>query len=157
MGCCGKQSECKREQNLPTEALFNVSPEIVAPLATKLLDIAAAGLRANTILRQFKFSNPELDVLAKKIADLAIENEYLRKITDLFSPTRFNTESGNLEISFGPKNDYVLKIPLTTAHDREKIVTQLRAAADKVAGLDTVKTSAQRVLPFLANDALSKE
>lgn len=156
MGCCGKQGGCKREQTLPTEALFNLPTELVGPLAAKLLGIAAAGLRANAVFRQFDFSNPELAALAKKIADLAIENEYLRTITDLSRPVAINTPSdnlGNLEIAFGPKNAYVLKIPITTAHNREKIVTQLRVAADNVSGSAASGPSAQKVFSFLGPEA----
>jgi len=148
MSCCGKNSGCaKRETALPTEEFFSTT-DAIAPIAGKLLEIAAAGLRANTILRTFRFSNAELDKLAKRIADLAIENEYLRKVTDLFSPATFDVTGGEITIAFGPKNEYALKIPITNKCDRQKIITQLRTAADKLEIHDTAIEEAQKILPF---------
>jgi len=148
MGCCNKQTGCKQEQNLPKDMLLESLSGISVDLVGKLLQVAAGGLRANTILREFGFGNTKIDELAKRIADLAIENEYLRKVTDLFSPISFNTEGGNVEVTFGPQNEYVLKVPLTTKHDRKKIIAQLRAAAEKLEIINAETDMAQKFLPF---------
>jgi hypothetical protein len=153
MACCGKPSNCstkKQEKELPADALLESFSGISVDLAAKLLTLAASGLKANTILRELGFSNTKVEALAKRIADLAIENEYLRKVTDLFSPTVFNTEGGNIEITFGPQNEYSLKIPLTTKHARQNIITQLRTAADKLEIANNEANDIQKVLPFLA-------
>lgn len=153
MGCCNKNSGCSKNikyDDMPKEALFDSSTDLVAGVAVKLLDIAAAGLRANTVFRQFNFSNPKLDALGKQIADLAIENAYLKSITDMFSPTVFNTVAGDIEISFGPKNEYSLKIPLPTKCSRQNIIKQLRSAADKLELKDATPEDLQRFLPFLS-------
>lgn len=150
MACCGNKSTCnKQPAELPAEEFLG-SVSISADLVAKLLQIATAGLSANTILRQFGFSDAKLETLAKRIADLAIENEYLRKVTDLFSPTVFDTTGGNITIAFGPKSEYVLNIPLTSKSDRSKIIKQLRAAADKLELANAPEESPQKVLPFLA-------
>lgn len=149
MACCGNKSACnKQQQELPTAEFFN-SVGISADLAAKLLQIAAAGLGANTLLRRFGFADARLETLAKRIADLAIENEYLRKVTDLFSPAVFDTTGGNVTIAFGPKSEYVLNIPLTSKSDRSKIIQQLRTAADKLELANAPDESPQKVLPFL--------
>lgn len=150
MACCGNKGACnKQTPTLPTEEFLG-SAGISADLAAKLLQIAAAGLSANTILRRFGFADTALETLGKKIADLAIENEYLRKVTDLFSPTVFDTTGGNITIAFGPKSEYVLNIPLTSNSDRSKIIKQLRTAADKLDLANAPEESPQKVLPFLA-------
>lgn len=150
MACCGNKTNCNKPANLPTEELLGSISGISADLAAKLLQIAAAGLSANTILRQFGFTDSKLEMLAKRIADLAVENEYLRKVTDLFSPVTFNTEAGNIEIFFGPRSEYALKVPLTTKSDRAKIIQQLRTAADKLELANSPDEAPQKVLPFLA-------
>jgi hypothetical protein len=151
MACCGKNDNCaKQTRELPTDELLGAVSGISVDLAAKLLQIAAGGLGANTLLREFVFPDTKLETLAKKIADLAIENEYLRKVTDLFSPVIFNTTKENIEISFGPADEYVLKIPLTTKNDRNRIITQLKTAADKLEALNAADASEQKVLPFLS-------
>lgn len=151
MGCCGKQSGCaKQERDLPKDELLESLSGVSVDLVSKLLQVAASGLRANTILREFGFTNTKVEELAKRIADLAVENEYLRKVTDLFSPVAFDTTGGNIEIAFGPRNEYTLRIPLTKKSDRSRIITQLRTAADKLELVDAEPESTQKVLPFLA-------
>ena len=150
MACCGNKGTCdKKASPLPTEEFLGVAG-INADLAAKLIQIAAGGLSANTILRQFGFADAGLEILGKKIADLAVENEYLRKVTDLFSPVVFDTTNGNITIAFGPKSEYVLNIPLTGKSDRSKIIRQLRTAADKLELANAPDDSPQKVLPFLA-------
>ena len=148
MGCCSRQGGCKQEQNLPKDMLLDSLSGISVDLVGKLLQVATGGLRANTILREFGFGNTKIDELAKRIADLAVENEYLRKVTDLFSPISFNTEGGNVEVTFGPQNEYVLKVPLTTKHDRKKIIAQLHAAAEKLELANAEPDTEQKFLPF---------
>jgi len=150
MACCGNTGACNKQQKeLPTEEFLG-SVGISADLAAKLLEIATAGLRANTILRQFGFSDSRLEALGKRIADLAVENEYLRKVTDLFSPVVFDTTGGHITIAFGPKEEYALNIPLTGKSDRSKIIQQLRSAADKLELANQPEEAPQKVLPFLA-------
>jgi hypothetical protein len=149
MGCCNKQGGCsKQEKDLPTDALLESLSGLSADLVGKLLQVAAAGLKANTLLRQFGFTGTKAGELAKRIADLAIENEYLRSVLDLYSPVTFNAAASQVEIFFGPGNEYVLKIPLTSKSDRERIVTQLRAAADKLARVEDSAETTQQFLPF---------
>lgn len=150
MACCGNKGACNKQQQELPAASFLGSVGISADLAAKLLQIATAGLSANTLLRQFGFSDSKLEALGKRIADLAIENEYLRKVTDLFSPAVFDTTGGNITIAFGPKSEYVLNIPLTEKSDRSKIIRQLRTAADKLELANKPDESPQKVLPFLA-------
>lgn len=149
MACCNKQGGCsKQEKDLPKDTLLESLSGISVDLVGKLLQVAAAGLRANTILNQFGFADTKAGELAKRIADLAIENEYLRRVTDLYSPVSFNTTNAQIEIFFGPNNEYGLKVPLTSKCDRRRIITQLRTAADKLAMADEVPETDQQFLPF---------
>lgn len=149
MACCNKQGDCsKQEKDLPTNALLDSLSGISVELVGKLLQVAAAGLRANTILKQFGFADTKAGELAKRIADLAIENEYLKRVTDLYSPVTINTTTAQIEILFGPNNDHVLKIPLTSKSDCRRIITQLRAAADKLDMADDTPAANQQFLSF---------
>jgi hypothetical protein len=149
MACCNKQSGCsKQEKDLPKDALLESLSGLSVDLVGKLLQVAAAGLRANTILNQLGFADTKAGELAKRIADLAIENEYLRRVTDLYSPVAFNTTSAQIEIFFGPNAEYALKVPLTSKCDRHRIITQLRTAADKLALADEAPETNQQFLPF---------
>jgi hypothetical protein len=151
MPCCNKQDGCnKQEKDLPKDALLESLSGLSVDLVGKLLQVAAAGLRANILLRQFGFADTKAGELAKRIADLASENEYLRRVTDMYSPVSFNSSAAQIEICFGYNNEYALKIPLTSKSDRMRIITQLITAADKLARDDLAEESdtTQQVLPF---------
>lgn len=149
MACCNKQGGCsKQEKELPKDALLESLSGISVDLVGKLLQVAAAGLRANTLLNQLGFADTKAGELAKRIADLAIENEFLRRVTDLYSPVTFNTSSAKIEIFFGPNNEYALNVPLTSKSDRIRIISQLRAAADKLALANSEPDVEQQTLPF---------
>lgn len=150
MACCGKSGGCnKQPHDLPADNMFGSLTGLSADLVAKLLQVAAGGLRANTILRQFEFADKELSILGKQIADMAIENEYLKKVTNLFAPVSVTNTADSVEIFFGPRNEYLLKVPLGDKASRQNIAAQLRAAADKIETNVQPSVENQHVFPFV--------
>lgn len=159
MGCCGNKAGCKRTQQeieelkFPAHDILDTLQTVSAEFMTKLQEIAFAGIRAGSIFRNLNIQNAALAQLAKQITDMAIENAYLRDVLNLFSPMDIGVERSELEIKFGPKHSYSLKVPVTDNNSRQEIIKQLRLAADKLETElkpDTIAVdSDQKLLPFV--------
>lgn len=141
MGCCSGKGTCNRKTDAepatqPSQDFLSALPAVGAEAINTLQEIASAGLRANTILRQmllhFGGKNMPLQKLAKQISDLATENAYLKSVLNLFSPADFYVADSSFDICFGPDGKYKLTIPVTNKNSRMQIAKQLRAAADKL-------------------------
>ena len=133
MACCNKQGGCsKQEKELPKDALLESLSGISVDLVGKLLQVAAAGLRANTLLNQLGFADTKAGELAKRIADLAIENAYMRSVFNFMAPMDVKVTDSVFTINFGPNHGYALQIPVTSRNTRSEIAKQLRAAAEQL-------------------------
>lgn len=163
MGCCSGKGACNRKADVEpatpaAQELFSSLPALGMDAISKLQEIATAGLRAGTILRQMLLNldikNTSLQQLAKQISDLAVENAYLKSVLKLFSPADFRVTNSSFEICFGPDNKYNLTIPVTHKNSRAQIAKQLRAAADKLEAelkpQDVAVHPNQTLFPFAA-------
>ena len=147
MSRCNRPNCAKQPAEHPTASLFGsiFGPDHIQ----NLLEIVEPGLQAGNVFRRFSFKNTPLEDLAKRISDLAIENAYLKKVTDLFSPVRVAIEPENAVIHFGPTGAYTLSIPVRTKNDRDTLSRQLRAAADMLDARPTADADPQQqVFPF---------
>lgn len=124
-----------------------------------LLEIAASGFRAANVFRRFVFKDAALAALAKKIADMTIENRYLRDLVDfhdgLLAVFRADVKKASVSFSFGPRQQYNLQIPLLSPRDRVTVAAQLRAAADELTKHTRPVTAylpEQQAFPFLDAD-----
>lgn len=160
MGCCGNKAGCGRAQQeqkeieaikFPSQDFLDTLQNVSAEFMSKLQEIAFAGLRAGRIFCGLNIQNAALAQLAKQITDLAVENAYLKDVLNLFSPMDFGVADSEVEIKFGPKHSYSLKIPVTDRNSRRDIAKQFRVAADKLeAELNQPATvnPAQKLFPF---------
>lgn len=85
--------------------------------------------------------NALADQLAKTIAGLATENNYLRTLLFGFL-AKTDKDKNSVEIVFGPGNSYKLAIPVLTEEARKSMIENLRTVIDE---LETVV--AKRVAP----------
>jgi hypothetical protein len=148
MSCCHK-ANCKKQAACQPSEEF-LGDVLNGEHLRGLLEIARAGLQAGNIFRRFVFKSAALEQLAKQVADLAMENAYLKKITDLFlvTPVRVEpTDNRNMVLNFGAAANYQLIIPVNTDNDRKLLIKQLRAAADVLAAQETPDDK-QSLLPF---------
>lgn len=159
MGCCGNNAGCKRasqeteELKFPAHDILDTLQNVSAEFMTKLQEIAFAGIRAGSIFRNLNIQNAALSQLAKQITDMAIENAYLKDVLNLFSPMDIGVGTSEIEIKFGPKHSYSLKVPVTDNNSRREIVKQLRLSADKLEAelkpqIPTVDSD-QKLFPFV--------
>lgn len=161
MGCCGNKTACKK--NTEPENFTGTSQELwvgglhtLNVFITGLQELAAAGLHAGKIFRRLDLQNETLSQLAKRVADLAIENAYFKSVLNLFTPVDFTVKNSTLEINFGPQHAYRLVLSVTSHNSRREIIRQLRDAADQLeAELVEPKQSAhtdQQMFSFISND-----
>jgi hypothetical protein len=160
MGCCGNKTECQQKQhtnatNVPRHEIVDALSGVSVSLVTTLYELASSGLDASKILRGLDIKNTALEQLAKQIADLAVENAYFKSVLNLFTPCDVNVADSEIEIHFGPKNTYTLKMPVTSHNSRKEIAKQFRAAANKLeAELKTAKpvyNPFQQLFPFFGS------
>lgn len=74
---------------------------------------------------------PAADTLAAAIAALFAENELLKKLVDS-RVTVDATAENYVKISFGPGNQYVLHLPVTSDEDRRAVGAALSYAGAKI-------------------------
>jgi hypothetical protein len=159
MGCCGNKAGCKKSSD--TQSLNAPTPEIMAAglytlnlFVSGVKELTAAGLQAGKIFRRLNLQNDTLTQLAKSVADLAVENAYLKSILNLFTPADFKIKDSTLEINFGPQHLYSLTLPVTSHNSRTEIIRRLRAAADKLEAEITKPrqpvNTAQRTFSFVS-------
>jgi hypothetical protein len=159
MGCCGSKAGCKKTAEpeklttLPTELWFG-GLYTLNMFINGLQELTTAGLHAGKIFRRLDLQNDTLTQLAKRVADLAIENAYFKSVLNLFTPADLAVKDSTLEINFGPHRQYQLTLPVTSHNSRREIIRQLRDAADKLeAELAKPKqtvNSAQQVFSFIS-------
>jgi acetyl-CoA acetyltransferase len=127
MGCCGNNSNCKRNTDN-----FKTTQEPVE----KLLDIREIvnmlGVMAVTGVKHFKFSDENLDELAIAVTKLAAENTYLKKLAALISPAGLDITEEEVRVTFGPGNAYTLTLPVMTESQRKLLGEQFLAIANKL-------------------------
>jgi hypothetical protein len=151
MGCCGNKAGCNEKTgvDMPHRDSLLITSE---SFTTILQQIANAGLEAGKIFRRFDIKSIDLQQLAKQVADLAVENAYLRSVVNLFAPTDVCVKGTEVEISFGPRHSYKLVIPLTTHNTRRELAKQLRRAADKL-DKEPKQNDAQTLFSFVETAA----
>lgn len=156
MGCCGNKANCGRAQvteelKFPSHDILDTLQNVSAEFISKLYEIAVAGIHAGRVFRNLNIQNAALCQLAKQITDLAVENAYLKDVLNLFSPMDIGVDDSELEIKFGPKHTYSLKLPVTDRNSRREIAKQLRMAAEKLETElkpENSSNSDQKLLPF---------
>lgn len=161
MGCCGNKGGCKKTAEpgklttLPTELWFG-GLYTLNMFINGLQELTTAGLHANKIFRRLDLQNETLTQLAKRVADLAIENAYFKSVLNLFTPVDFTVKNSTLEVNFGPQHAYKLMLSVTSHNSRREIIRQLRDAADKLeAELVTQKqpvNTAQQLFSFISDE-----
>lgn len=129
MSCCGPSGCNQKESLLAVPALVALAGES-ALIVNKLLEVAA-GVSS---LVYFVNSSPELKQLAEKIESLVQENELLRKKVPV-TPNAAVTSAG-FTVTFGPKGNYELTVPLGDHEQRQKLAAALDTAANHIAQLN---------------------
>ena len=94
--------------------------------------------------RLFTFADPKLDELARAIAGVMAENNGLKRFVGVFAPAGVIVDNAGVDISFGPTNEYNLRIPAPSESARAKLAAQFRAAAARLEAPDP-----QTLLPFV--------
>lgn len=142
MGCCNNKNTTNIKNDLPREEMLNYTS-----ILTALLDI----VRTGKIPALFK--NPAADELAKMIANLVDENKYLRAILGVMRPDVAVTDEA-FKISFGPGQNYVLTIPVTTEGERAELIARLEDAIVKLKSFSPPPSPAdgtKQLLLFMRN------
>jgi hypothetical protein len=128
MTCCQNNGGCKRHEpkgftttDAPVESLLDVK-DIINLLSTM----------ASTGIKNFAFKDAALEKLAENVAQLAAENNYLKKLASLLSPTDIEMTDETVTISFGPGSAYMLAIPAGTEAQRKHLGTQFHILAKKL-------------------------
>ena len=127
MGCCGNNPNCKQK--------FTAFETTDAPIESLLSLKEIAGLlsvMATTGVKNFSFKDATLDNLASKVAELAAENNYLKRLSSLVSPTNAELVDEDIVITFGPASVYTLSIPVPAANQRKILGEQLVKIAEKL-------------------------
>lgn len=128
MGCCNKDS-CR---NTPTEHTPAVLPDAafmsVDGLLSGLLKVATTGI--NTLKTP---NNPLAAQLAATIANLAAENDYLKKLMSALSPIAATETADTVDISFGPGGAYLLRLPISSEAQRRELSQQFVKLASSLA------------------------
>lgn len=137
MGCCENKAGCKKSAEpenftAPPAELWVSGLHTLNVFVNELQELATAGLHAGKIFRRLDLQNESLMQLAKRVADLAIENAYFKSVLNLFTPADLRVQPSTLEINFGPQHQYQLTLPVTCHNSRCEIIRQLRNAADKL-------------------------
>jgi len=91
------------------------------------------------------------DQLAKTIAGLATENNYLRTLLFGFL-AKTDKDKNAVEIAFGPGNAYKIAIPVLTEEARRHMVENLRTVIDELETTVAKRTAPkQQRMPMLFN------
>jgi hypothetical protein len=159
MGCCGNKAGCKKTAEpenftAPPAELWVGGLHTLNVFVNELQELVSAGINAGKIFRGLDLQNEALTQLAKRVADLAIENAYFKSVLNLFTPADLRVQHSTLEINFGPQHQYQLTLPVTCHNSRREIIRQLRDAADKLeAEMDRQKqtaNTAQQTFSFVS-------
>jgi hypothetical protein len=125
MTCCQNNGGCKRHEpkgftttDAPVESLMDVK-DIINLLSTM----------ASTGVKNFAFKDASLEKLAENVAQLAAENNYLKKLAALLSPANVELTEDTVTVSFGPGSAYMLVIPASTEEQRKQLGAQFRVLA----------------------------
>lgn len=124
MTCC-QNGGCKRQEpkgftttDAPIESLMDFK-DIINLLSTM----------ASTGVKNFAFKDAALEKLAESVAQLAAENNYLKKLAALLSPANVELAGDAVTVSFGPGSAYMLSIPAGTEEQRKQLGAQFRVLA----------------------------
>ncbi|NDC55370.1 MAG: hypothetical protein EBZ69_00800 [Alphaproteobacteria bacterium] len=131
MTCC-QNGGCKRQEpkgftttDAPVESLMDFK-DIINLLSTM----------ASTGVKNFAFKDAALERLAASVAQLAAENNYLKKLTALLSPANVELTGDSVTVSFGPGSAYMLSIPAGTEEQRKQLGAQFRILAVQLGAAD---------------------
>lgn len=136
MACCKNKGEC-RQNNEPMIS-YEGTPEAMSVVGveflTQLIEVAKGGLcdQLTQLLGNAVFKNAQLKSLADTVVALVAENEYLKKIANVFPQPEVKATPTAFELAFGPQNAYRLSVALDTPDARRNFAAQLRAAADSL-------------------------
>lgn len=132
MTCCQHNGGCKRHEpkgftstDAPVESLMDFK-DIVGLLSAA----------ASSGVKNFAFKDAALEQLAASVAQLAAENNYLKKLAALLSPTDANMVDDVVTISFGPGHVYMLSIPASNDAQKKALGKQFYMLAKKLGGVD---------------------
>ena len=127
MTCC-QNNGCKRQEPkgftttaAPVESLMDFK-DIIGLLSNM----------ATTGVKNFAFKDAALEQLAANVAQLAAENNYLKKLAALLSPTSADITDDFVTISFGPGQAYTLAIPTGTDAQKKALGQQFFVLAKKL-------------------------
>jgi len=87
---------------------------------------------ATTGVKNFAFKDAALEKLAESVAQLAAENNYLKKLAAMLSPTGIELTGDTVTVSFGPGGAYTLAIPAGTDEQRKHLGAQFYLLAKKL-------------------------
>ena len=128
MACCNNNSSCQRRvtngfetTEAPVESLMDFK-DIVGLLS----------MMANTGIKNFSFKDASLEKLAEQVALLAAENNYLKKLAALISPTNVELVDDVVVVAFGPSHAYTLAIPAANEAQRKSLGKQFQQLAKKL-------------------------
>lgn len=142
MSPCNKPDCCqnKKPQDRPREEMsIQAVVNIAAKLVQQLSVLRSAGI---TLLPE------EISVvqLSNTLQALLLENSALNALLARFSAPFIDVDATatTATIVFGPQQNYTLKLNLNSQHERERLATELRAAADTLVNSPAAK---QQELP----------
>jgi hypothetical protein len=133
MGCCNNnKGSCQNNHNNANIAGYQVTDAPVESLMD-IRDIAALLITmASTGVKNFSFKEAALEQLANAVSKLAAENNYLKKLSAMLSPTTVTRTEDVVTVSFGPGNAYTLLLPIGSEEARVALAAQFNAAAKEL-------------------------
>lgn len=134
MACC-QNNGCKRQD---TKTFTNTDAPVESLMDFKDI-IGLLSSVASTGVKNFAFKDAALEQLAISVAQLAAENNYLKKLAALISPTSADVTEDVVTISFGPGQAYMLSIPAGTDTQKKALGKQFYVLAKKLGGVDDDK------------------
>ncbi len=141
--CCGTKQSIDAP---PKEAfLSGLWTDNGTWLLNYLLNVAKTGSATTPI------KDALADQLAKTIAGLATENNYLRTLLFGFL-AKTDNDKNTVDIAFGPGNTYKIAIPVLTEDARKHMVENLRTVIEELETTVAKRTAPkQQRMPMLFN------
>ncbi len=143
MGCCSnKKCDRPREEMMSSDALLSLLDDS-SWVITKLLEIAKSGIRF------VGFKNEKISELAAAISAIVAENNYLKSLLGLSTPSVVKTTDAGATLFFGPRGEYSLFLAAPTQEARIKLAANLMAAGKELQQQKTTEVNPrQQSLPF---------
>jgi hypothetical protein len=141
--CANRSCGCTKKQNTPTaEYSFGPPTAIAARLAIELFMLVKSGV---TVLPQ----TISIAALAETLQKLLAENGVLKELLNQPQTPDTVVADEYVQITFGPKQAYVLNVPVT-ADNRAQLATAFERAAEQLRGAAPTCKSlpGQTMLPF---------